>query len=236
MAVAPGRVVIGRASAAASRAYRRGDPNSARLADFIRRAPAPQLEGIIDEIARRSEGRTALVRAVARLQNNVTHPSPDGIETHALMREAGELLSSAQVAARLSQTRQNVNELLKRGRILGLRFGSHWKFPSLQFREHELLPGLAPVLHSMGDINPWHALDILLSPLDDPARRPIEMLRRGEKAAALATASRAAAHRRHATAGSDADRALNTSLDADIDADVRRDHAIDELIAQTRTT
>jgi hypothetical protein len=203
---------------------------SSGVKELIRRAPPTQLDSIIAEIARRSHGRRALLKAAERLTAEVDDMVAEAIDTRVLIREAGELLSSSSVALRLGQTRQNINELLKRRRILGVRFGTRWKFPSIQLQEHQVLPGLAPVLHSMGDISPWAALDVLLSPKDEPSRRPIEMLRRGDRAAALAAASRAAARVRKAGGGSPPILELNASLDADLDADMRQDAEIDALV------
>ncbi len=229
MVASTSRKAPGRASAVRGVTSPGGGSGSSGVRELIQRAPANQLDSIIAEIAKRSRGRTALLKAAARLTAEVDDTAGEPIDTRVLIREAGELLSSSAVALRLGQTRQNVNELLKRRRILGVRFGTRWKFPAIQFREHEVLPGLAPILHSMGDISPWAVLDVLLSPKHEPSRRPIEMLRRGERAAALAVASRAAARVRKAGGGALQIENLDASLEADLDADLRRDIEIDAL-------
>jgi hypothetical protein len=122
----------------------------------------------------------------------------------------------------MGQTRQGVNELFKGRRILGVRFGSRWRFPSAQFRHHELLPELSPVLKVMGDIDPWRMLEVLLARSAPPERRPIELLRKGDKVRALAIASRKAAEFRVVGSATKL-----SGLNAEMEADLRRDREID---------
>jgi hypothetical protein len=68
----------------------------------------------------------------------------------------------------MGQTRQSINETLQGRRILGVRFGSRWRFPSVQFRHHEPLPGLSPVLKATGDLEAWLMLEVLLAPSEPP--------------------------------------------------------------------
>ena len=158
-----------------------------------------------------------------------------GIPIRLLIREAG-VLSAAAVAKQLGRTRPNVDQLLMRRRLLGVRFGSRWQFPSIQFRGHEILPGLATVLRSMGNIHPWAALAVLLSPLDEPSLRPIERLSRGNRAGALVAASRAAARLRRSWGEAGANPRVQASLDEDLEADLRRDREIDALRPDVRKT
>lgn len=150
----------------------------------------------------------------------------DGESTARLLRLAGGMLSSEEVAGRLGQTRQNVNELLKRGRLLAVRYGSRWKFPAVQFRNKEPLPGLAAVLQGMGKLDPWEALTVLVSPRQASAQSPLELLRQGDRAGALAASSRAAEEIRSRVE----DAPIRASLAADLDADLRADRAADELV------
>jgi hypothetical protein len=196
-----------------------------KLLALVKKASDALIGQILDEIAGRETGKTALLRVAARLGDRTTPPA--AIDTGRLIEVSGGLLTSAEVANRLAQTRQNVNALVKGRRILGVRFGSQWKFPAVQFQEHEIVPGLAAVLKSMGDIGPWEALLALLSPLDDPSRRPMEMLRRGDRTGALASASRAATRFARPSIKAAGRVSLHPSLDADLEADLTHDREID---------
>jgi excisionase family DNA binding protein len=149
------------------------------------------------------------------------------IDTAKLMQLAGRMLSSTEVAARLGQTRQNVNDMVKGNRILGVRFGTRWRFPEIQLCHHEVLPGLGMVLASMGEIDQWRKLQVLLSPSEPRERRPIEMLLTGEKARALAVASRAAAEIRVALGKPIHRTSVSQAMDEDLEADTRRDAEYD---------
>ena len=117
----------------------------------------------------------------------------DDVDTSVLTSRTGAMLSSADISKLLGQTRKTVNEMAKGGRVLRMRFGHRWRFPQIQFLQHEVLPGMAMVLASMGDIDPWRKLQILFSPTGSEDWCPIDLLLCGDKVQALAVASRAAA-------------------------------------------
>jgi hypothetical protein len=80
----------------------------------------------------------------------------------------------------------------------------------------------------MGDIDAWRMLEVLLAPSDPPERRPIDLLRKGDKVRALAVASRKAAEFRVA-GGASILSGLSTDMEADLEADLRRDREIDHI-------
>jgi hypothetical protein len=222
-------------------AQRRAVSNDSDLMGFMETVPPEKLDLVISVVAKTREGRAAVLKAASEIAGvdlaereadiavaDIDGPAADDIDTANLMLTAGDMLTSAAVAERMGQTRQNVNELLKGRRILGVRFGTRWRFPSAQFRHHELLPGLSPVLKAMGDIDPWRMLEVLLAPSAPPEQRPIELLRKGDKVRALAIASRKAAEFR--VVGSETKLSgLSAEMEADLEADLRRDKEIDGI-------
>ncbi len=148
------------------------------------------------------------------------------IDADAIKRRAGEMLTSSAVAALLGQTRQSVHELQKNRRILGVRFGNRWRYPSVQFRRHEILPGLPAVVRALDKLEPWKALEVLIAPQAPVHERPIILLHQGNKAGALAAASFAAAKARVAQNEISGSGQIHPELDADLEADLRREDEI----------
>lgn len=81
-----------------------------------------------------------------------------------LLERAGEMLSSAQVGELLGIRRQSVDKRRNSHRLLGLKQGSDWIYPAVQFKDGDLLSGLDRLLAAHRDDDPWHVLDVLLAP------------------------------------------------------------------------
>ena len=215
------------------------------LAGLVEAVPPSGIGVIIATIAQTEHGRAALLKAALSLAaetpdnqagtspaGTTRHPEDRDVDTAALMRVAGPMLSSTDVAKLLGQTRQNVNDMVKGGRLLGLRFGTRWRFPEIQFRHHEVVPGLPVLLAAMGDIDPWRKLWILLAPVAAAGLHPMEMLQGGERAAALTAVARAAAEIRLASGAPLSHTILSAAMDEDVEASLRKDG----FITASRTT
>jgi hypothetical protein len=115
-----------------------------------------------------------LVPAVAR---NVEH-------RRQLLIRAGGVLSAEEAGKLVGVSRQAIDKRRRSNAILAIREGSDWKYPSCQFRDDDVLPGIADVLRGFETQGAWVALDFLLA--KDSAlggRSPIEALRQGDRAA-----------------------------------------------------
>jgi excisionase family DNA binding protein len=202
---------------------------------FVDGLPERQMGLVLKILANRKAGRQALLRAASAIVGvHLQEPEAGGtsaakVETAALEAASGGMLTSPEVAERLNQTRQNVSEMLKRQRILGVRFGRSWRFPAVQFRQREVLPGLPAVIQGMGGLDQWQKLEVLLS-LDKPEeRRPLQLLLAGDRTQALTVASRAAAELARASGLPIRRTSGSSSLDKDLDADLRRDRDYDAI-------
>lgn len=151
------------------------------------------------------------------------------LERSELIQQAGPMLSSVEAATLLGRTRQNIDEMVTQELILGVRFGIGWRFPLIQFRQHDVLPGLAIVLASMGNIDPWRKLQILMSPTEPNGRRTFDLLLNGEKDRVLAIASRAAAELRQSLGLPLSRTTFCEPMEADLEADLRRDLEVDAV-------
>ena len=99
-----------------------------------------------------------------------------------ILAAQGNLLSADEVAERLEITRAAVIVRAEGGRLVALpiRDGT-WTFPSWQFTDDDLLPGLEDVLRSLTAPDPWSRILFLQS--GDPylgGQTPLDMIRRGE--------------------------------------------------------
>lgn len=115
-----------------------------------------------------------LVPALAR---NVEH------RRH-LLERAGGVLSAEEAGKVVGISRQAIDKRRRGRAILAIREGSDWKYPACQFRDGEVLPGIAGVVRGFEAQGPWVALDFLLardSALGD--RSPLEALSQGDQAA-----------------------------------------------------
>jgi hypothetical protein len=104
-----------------------------------------------------------------------------GIEDkQTLIRDAGGLLSSEQVARVLAVTRQAVYKQRRDKKLLSVPHGGEEKFPAIQFtKDGQAIPGLSNVLKAIGLVGAWGTLDFLLAPDDEiGGLSPIEMLKK----------------------------------------------------------
>jgi hypothetical protein len=99
-----------------------------------------------------------------------------------ILAAQGDLLHTSQVADRLGLTEVAVNRRRERGHLLALPLDDGtWVFPSWQFTDHGLLPGLEDVLRSLTAPGPWSRVLFLQS--GDPyldGQTPLELIHRGE--------------------------------------------------------
>jgi hypothetical protein len=103
-----------------------------------------------------------------------------------LLRRAGGALSAEEAARSLEMTRAAVDEWRRAGLLLGIREGSDWRYPACQFREGEVIPGLAEVVRGLASGGPWVTLDFLLAPdavLE--GQTPLQALQAGDRDAVL---------------------------------------------------
>ncbi len=100
-----------------------------------------------------------------------------------LTEQAGGLLSAEVVGRLLGISRAAVDKRRATGKLLALRIRSDWHYPAVQFREGEVLPGLAPILAAMTDASGWSVLAFLLAEEEALAgRAPLALLREGDAA------------------------------------------------------
>lgn len=196
-------------------------PSFESVMRFITDASPQELDALLSKVISKPISQTAVARAAAAIDPAIDVPEGDGEADPAVVSAAGKMLTSQQVADRLKKTRQGVNEMLKRGAILGIRYGTHWRFPSAQFDRTAPVAGLTPLLRTLAHLDPWDALSVILAPEADLAQRPLELLKQGERAKAIAVASRKAADLRSL---SGADRVMS-ALSADMAAEEEADRA-----------
>ncbi len=107
-----------------------------------------------------------------------------------ILRSEGGTLSVGQVAEHLRISRQAVDKRRQAGKLIGLDIGRHgYAYPSWQFVERGILPGLGDVLNNMRVSDPWMQAGFFLS--GDPRLQgttPLERLRHGDVAAVVLAA------------------------------------------------
>lgn len=99
----------------------------------------------------------------------------------ALIKAAGGVLSAEAVGKFLGISRAAVDKRRAAGKLLALRIGGDWAYPTIQFHEDEVLPGIPVVLAGMTDASGWSVLSFLLA--DHAAlggRSPLAVLRAGD--------------------------------------------------------
>lgn len=202
---------------------------SGDIGEFVRAASEGQLTWLVERIGIRPEGKAALLRyaerdgssAGAGIAEKIGHASGLDPELQKLIDASGTLLSANAVAARLHVTRQAVAEAQKARRLLGIRFGNNWRYPAIQLRNTEILPGLSGLLRSLGAIDGWDALRLLLAP-DAPAEeQPLVLLHAGDRSGALAALmSRRRDWQERAFPPSEEVDSIRAALDRDLDAEV----------------
>jgi len=106
-----------------------------------------------------------------------------GIEAkRKLIEEHGGTLSAERAAEILNITRQAVDKRRRNGKLIGLNMGRHgYRYPTWQFTESGVLPGLEDVLAALATHDEWMQAAFFLGKnprLSDST--PIETLKRGK--------------------------------------------------------
>jgi hypothetical protein len=149
-------------------------------------ATAPE-DGLVDALAAptdvgtlaRALSSSAVVGpAVGELEPLAVLIAKSAEDKQVLIRQAGGLLSTNEVASLLGLTRQAVYLQRRARKLLAVPHGGEEQFPAVQFADGQPLPGLARVLAAVRLEGPWGTLDFLLAP-DDALEglTPIEVLR-----------------------------------------------------------
>lgn len=107
-----------------------------------------------------------------------------GVAVRARLAEAaGGMLSADDAAKALGISRQAVDKRRAAGKLLAVRVRGDWHYPSAQFRDGEVLPGVEEIINGMPDASAWSVLDFLLAPDDAlDGRPPLAALRAGDVA------------------------------------------------------
>ncbi|TMV05676.1 DNA-binding protein [Ruegeria sediminis] len=101
-----------------------------------------------------------------------------------LLKMAGEMLSSSQVAETLRIKRHAVDKRRNAGSLLAVRMGPSWFYPAFQFGKTDVLPGIKTVLGACQGSDPWVVIDILLAPDDVLGGRTLlDAIREGDEKA-----------------------------------------------------
>lgn len=97
----------------------------------------------------------------------------------ALLDQAGETLSTPEVAKLLGITPQAVHKRRAGRRLLAVRIGGNDRYPRAQFGEFGPLPELPEMLQALTLSGDWAALEFFVSPDDDflDGRSPLQVLR-----------------------------------------------------------
>jgi hypothetical protein len=113
-----------------------------------------------------------------------------------LEQAEGEAISAEQVADLLGLSRQGVDYLRKRKRIVAWRLGSgKWHYPVWQFHDGRVRPGISECLKELSSDDPWSRMIFFLSPRESlSGRRPLDLVVSGDVSGAIAAARR---HQRH---------------------------------------
>ncbi|HKV43486.1 MAG TPA: hypothetical protein VJT32_02235 [bacterium] len=97
-----------------------------------------------------------------------------------LMAEGGTL-SGEMLAKTLGITRQAVDKQRRRGQLLAIHEGATWRYPAWQIADGTPIAGLKPALAALRKHPAWTVVAFLLSRNTRlGARRPIDLMRRGE--------------------------------------------------------
>jgi len=147
------------------------------------------LEKIVEAIVEKKFAERAIVQAelhAAALAHGTHEPGYEaavaaGSDVRARVLSGPDMLSSTAAAARLSVTRETINQRRQKGALLALMHGSRvQRYPAWQF-EPDLESFLPAVLAALSSLDSWTKYFFLTQAhpaLDE--RTPIEAIRRGE--------------------------------------------------------
>lgn len=139
---------------------------------------APTGAGALAQILSHSEfigdSITDLDPMVPALARNLEHRNQ-------LLKRAGGVLSAEKAGKIVGITRQAIDKRRRGNAILAIREGSDWKYPAFQFRDGEVLPGIAEVVRGFEGQGAWVTLDFLLASESAlGGRSPLDALREGD--------------------------------------------------------
>ncbi|HEY3860573.1 MAG TPA: helix-turn-helix domain-containing protein [Verrucomicrobiae bacterium] len=113
-----------------------------------------------------------------------------GLERMTALRKAAEpVLDTGQVCALLGLSRETIRKKVDRKQLLALPKGGDRVFPAFQFKDGDVLPGMAGALAALDSDSPFVALSFLLS--KSPAfggKSACQLLQRGEVEPVMAEA------------------------------------------------
>jgi len=145
----------------------------------------------LEESAAAGNNMLVLLRALQRPEvlpeleryEPLASPYLKGIQAQqVLLREAGGLMSSTQVASLLRLTRQAVDKRRLGKKLIAIPQGQHsFGYPACQFNDRGPLPGLEEMLNGLDTSDSWTQLIFFLRPnagLGD--RSPLQCLREGQ--------------------------------------------------------
>ena len=132
----------------------------------------------------RALAEQAAADALRRLEPLAGAIARGGAVRASLAEAAGGMLSADGAGNALGISRQAVDKRRAAGKLLAVRVRGDWHYPSAQFHDGEVLPGIEAVIAGMPDASAWSVLDFLLAP-DDAlgGRSPLAALRAGDVAA-----------------------------------------------------
>lgn len=134
----------------------------------------------VGTVARAISNTEAVGVAVAELDPLASLIAKGAEDKQKLIREAGGLLSTSEVAQARGMSPQAIYKQRRARKLLSVPYGGEEKFPAVQFTaEGEPVPGLCAVLDAIDLTGPWGTLDFLLSPDDElDGLSPIQTLKR----------------------------------------------------------
>jgi hypothetical protein len=111
------------------------------------------------------------------------------------LKTAGGTFGLGDVMRLLRVSRQAIDKKVKADALLAVPGpGNERRYPACQFRSDGVVPGLREVLQALPSRDPWFRLNFLVNPDSRlSGARPYEMLQRGDHAAVVEAAARAAA-------------------------------------------
>jgi len=149
-------------------------PSKALIAALAAPTGAGALAQILSHSEFIGEAITNLDPMVPALARNVEHRNQ-------LLQRVGGILSAEQAGKIVGITRQAIDKRRRSNAILAIREGSDWKYPAFQFRDGEVLPGIAEVVRGFEGQGAWVTLDFLLASESAlGGRSPLEALRQGD--------------------------------------------------------
>jgi hypothetical protein len=133
---------------------------------------------------------------------------------------ADKLLTADQIAEKVKISKRRLLRFRSEGRAFAIRQGASWMFPESQVFGESLLSGLQGVLRITADLEPGHVYQIIFSPKPPTNSRPVDLLRAGKTAAAVASVL---ASRPALPSPSDKVKAILAAVESDVSSDLGTD-------------